>query len=215
MYSKFAVALLASLVAARGDDNGVGRENAVSHTMSIGNDTVYVHLYNARVSNGDGTYTYEFHGDFGIDAASISRRFMYGFCIRPNIPPSDGSGVIETEWDCMTVKVDLSEGANITTRYVQDAWAPGDGTGYNLNSDFLAAWLTETADWTELAAKSSLCTEDNSAVTAGDPITCTGFNTHFKRDFTTGEADKDYQLTTDMAGDEFQLSVFVQEYDSS
>ena len=29
---------------------------------------VHVALYNARVVNEDGTFTYELHGDFGIDA---------------------------------------------------------------------------------------------------------------------------------------------------
>ena len=29
---------------------------------------INLHLYNARVLNEDGTYTYELHGDFGIDA---------------------------------------------------------------------------------------------------------------------------------------------------
>jgi len=77
-----------------------------------------------------------------------------------------------------------------------------------LNSDFLAAWLNETVNWTELEAKSSFCDAD--PLPAGDPIDCTGFNTHFKRDFTTSETDKDYQLTTDIAGDEWELSVFVQ-----
>ena len=134
MYSKFAVALLASLVAAKGDNNGNGRDNAVSNSMSIGLDTVYVHLYNARVRNDDGTYTYELHGDFGIDADEVERRFMYGFCLRPNTPDDDGSGYVSTDWDCMTVKVDLNTGANLTTRFVQDAWAAGDSTGYTDNT---------------------------------------------------------------------------------
>ena len=183
MYTKFAVALLASLVAAKGDNNGNGRDNAVSHTIELNSDTVYVHLYNARVSNGDGTFTYELHGDFGIDADAFERRFMYGFCLRPNTPLDDGSGVVQTDWDCMTVKVDLRTGANITERFVQDAWALGDGTEYTLNTDFLAAWLDETNDWAMLEAKNSPCTEDLTEVDPADPITCTGFNTHFKRDF--------------------------------
>ena len=129
MYSKFAVALLASLVAAKGDNNGINRENAMSYAIDLNDDTsINIHLYNARVLNGDGTFTYEFHGDFGIDASQISRKWLYGFCLRPNV--TDDSGVNTGEWDCMAVKVDLRDGTNITTRFVQDAWAAGDGTEY-------------------------------------------------------------------------------------
>ena len=55
---------------------------------------INLHLYNARELNEDGTYTYELHGDFGIDAENLKRRFMYGFClrrdIRENEPNADG-----------------------------------------------------------------------------------------------------------------------------
>ena len=211
MYTKFAAALIAPIVAAGGLYDGTSRENAMEWQISSFPDsTVDVHLYNARVANEDGTFTYEFHGDFGIDATQISRRFMYGFCIRPKILQDDGSNT--EDWDCMTVKVDLRDVANATVRYVQDGWAPSaDFT--QLSPNFKAAWLTENADWQELAAKSSLC--DESPLPAGDPIDCTGFNTHFKRNFSTGEADKDHQLSTDQAGVDWEMAVFVQEYDPS
>jgi len=95
MFSKFAAALLASFVAAKGDDSGINRENAMTYEVEL--DVLYninLHLYNARVLNEDGTYTYELHGDFGIDAENLKRRFMYGFClrrdIRENEPNADG-----------------------------------------------------------------------------------------------------------------------------
>ena len=112
----------------------------------------------------------------------------------------------------MTVKVDLREVANATKRYVQDAWAPSADYG-GWNRTLKAAWINENADWDEIVAKSSLCDED--PLPAGDPIDCTGFNTHFKRNFSTGEADKDHQLSTDQAGVDWEMAVFVQEYDPS
>ena len=81
---------------------------------------INLHLYNARVLNEDGTYTYELHGDFGIDAENLKRRFMYGFClrrdIRENEPNADGIRDNIQDYDCMTVKVDTRELDNINTR---------------------------------------------------------------------------------------------------
>lgn len=205
MYTKFAVALIAPMVAAIGDNNGVGRDNAMSYTVDLTNGSIDLNLYNARVSNDDGTFTYELHGDFGISVTQSSKRWMYGFCLRP---AELGGGPNDRWWDCMTVKVDLRDEANLTTRFVQDGKV---GTNdLTSGSDFLAAWLAENADWVELEAKSSLCDPLPDASAA--KIDCNGFNTHFKRDFETGENDKDYQLRTIDLGDPYEMVAFVQEY---
>jgi len=88
----------------------------------------------------------------------------------------------------MTVKADLRTESNLTIRYVQDGKV---GTNdLTSNAAFEAAWLNETGDWVELEAKSNLCT--NEPLDSDVLIDCVKFNTHFKRDFTTGETDKDY-----------------------
>ena len=67
MYTKFAVALLAPLIAAKGDNNGVGRDNAITYQVDLDTNTAtFVNLYNARRKEQDGSYTYELHGDFEI-----------------------------------------------------------------------------------------------------------------------------------------------------
>ena len=133
---------------------------------------------------------------------------MYGFCLRP--AEEDGAPN-DNWWDCMTVKADLRTESNITTRYVQDGKV---GTNdLTTNAAFEAAWLNETDDWEELEAKSNLCT--NEPLDSDVLIDCVKFNTHFKRDFTTGETVKDHQLSTDNPGKFYEMVSFVQQYDDS
>lgn len=208
MYMKFACALLAAFVSAKGDNNGINRDNAITYFQEMGNQNTTVNLYNARVQNEDGTYTYEIHGDFELSISNSSRRFMYGFCLRPE--NRDGEDDTADWWDCLTVKVDLRQEANVTTRFVQDARVEGDDL--TTSDIFEADWLLETAHWVELEAKSNLC-DPSDNVEGG--IDCRDFNTHFKRDFTTDEADKDHQLSTDDAGVAYELITFVQQYDET
>ena len=59
MFKTFACALLASVAFARGDDNGLGQDNAVS-TVLIDDDNYKLTLHHY---NSDNSGTYEFHGD--------------------------------------------------------------------------------------------------------------------------------------------------------
>ena len=97
----------------------------------------------------------------------------------------------------MTVKVNVSDRAYVTIRYVQDAWVPSKD--FSHESPFSATWLYENNDLYEYPAFSSPCDEIHDY--SETVIDCHGFNTHFMRHFYTGESDRDYQWSTDIAGE--------------
>ena len=101
MKSYFAVALLASAVVGRGENNGNGGENALTYSMDIGLDagwSMNLHLYNAFANDIN-----EFHGDVELSFAedpAISQFNEFGFCLNR----------VDTDiWDCLKARATLSE----------------------------------------------------------------------------------------------------------
>ena len=97
--TSFAAAALVALAAARGDDTGVGYDNAKTITFDTGDADDWgltMHMYNSQATDG----TNEIHGDVDLSITDGSYRVVYGFCIAPATDP--------TFWDCLAIRADIS-----------------------------------------------------------------------------------------------------------
>ena len=96
--TSFAAAALAAFAAARGDDSGVGYDNAKTITFVTPNDDwgLTMHMYNSQAADG----TNEIHGDVDLSITDGSYKVVYGFCIAPQTDPAF--------WDCLAIRADIS-----------------------------------------------------------------------------------------------------------
>ena len=109
MYKSFALAAIAALANARGDNSGMGNDNCYETALVTGTEQgdLTVCTYNAY---DDVEGTNEFHGDlyidnYGINPATNSSNVPYvwvefGFCLED---PNNA-----TAWDCQLIKTDVN-----------------------------------------------------------------------------------------------------------
>ena len=96
--TSFAAAALAAFAAARGDDSGIGYDNAIETAFDTGSDSwgLTLFMYNSQAADG----TNEIHGDVDLQITDGAYKIVYGFCLAPATEPSF--------WDCLAIRLDIS-----------------------------------------------------------------------------------------------------------
>ena len=91
MYKSFILASVAAIVAAKGNNSGLDRDNAVTtDLMTESKVTLKLHAYNA-----DNNGTSELHGDLEVSGGNWFDYLIFGFCFQ-----KDGAA----NWDCNRVE---------------------------------------------------------------------------------------------------------------
>jgi len=203
MYKSFTAALLATAAFGRGDNNGLGQQNAITSELVVdGGNKVVLHHYNS-----DNAGVYEFHGDVSATLAATGQFLRYGFCIR----------IADDKWDCLdaTAGLDPKQIASddiyksdftITDSYVDGATI---GAFPVLKKDTEFAIEDAAKNFMVIGDKSYKNCTEKVAVPNSNPVTyyvdCSDANVHFYRNFETNAKVQDGQLSLDIADVELDI----------
>lgn len=210
MYKSFALAAIAALANARGDDSGMGNDNCFETVLvpTTEQGTLTVCTYNAWDDVED---TNEFHGDLYIDGYGITQAtgvgnipyawVEFGFCLED---PNNA-----TAWDCQLIKTDVGaaridgDPTGNTGRamsifdgtMLKDDWNNSTGSqGSALN---ISALVTQDANtdashkfnWETIPTKNSKTGCRSISPSKPDWTNCDQINAHWYRNWDTAQAD--------------------------
>ena len=209
MFKTFSLAALAAVAAARGDNNGTSRANAV--TTQLLNDasvTMSINNYNA-----DNAGTQEIHGDLEIATPAGKtwrENVVFGFCI----------GQETTGWDCLRAETGLNatkiagDSIYASSFLARDFWSDKAAVGAiaDMKADTSNLEELPTKSWVPVADKSSkACTKVDMLATV-ENVNCSKVNLHYYRNFETDSAEQDVQLALAKAGGERKIFGFFSDY---
>jgi len=198
---------LAAVAAARGSENGVDRENAVSTTLiDTSKVQLKLHSYNENRYGVE-----EFHGDLEVSGGPWNQNIVFGFCFSPLASSQTDY------WDCQYVDTTVNASKTIsdpiyaTTFSVKDYFLKGSKfdpiDDYRIDS---SASLRSSTNFVAIDAKSSKKCSKVTELSAGiEIVNCSEVNSHFYRPFKTDSTTEDVRFSSDEdVGKKYQIFGF-------
>jgi hypothetical protein len=208
MFKSFASALLASVVFARGDGNGLGSDNAISTVLVDDADKgikLTLHHYNA-----DNAGVLEFHGDVTLELNNVGNFVRYGFCVKH----SDEA----PEMDCLNTETDLNPEKIASDEIFKTDFTITDSFQAGASPDFSAIkkdreFAIERPD-TNFMIINEKSTKECETLKKGSEtafiVKCSNVNVHYYRNFETTEKEDDAQMSLEIADAAIPAYGFVQ-----